>query len=45
MTTQPSIKEGIGILASIWRGDGIPLSAEAEAPEPEATAELEMEIS
>ena len=41
MTAQPSIKEGIGILASIWRGDGIPLSAEVEAGEPEAAPELE----
>jgi hypothetical protein len=42
MTTQPSIKEGLGILASIWRGDGIPLSAEAEASaQPEAAPELE----
>ena len=41
MTTQPSIKEGLGILAAIWRGDGIPLSAEAEAvAEPEAAPEL-----
>jgi hypothetical protein len=42
MTSQPSIKEGIAILASIWRGDGIPLRAEPEAArEPAAAPELE----
>ena len=41
MTSQPSIAGGIGILAAIWRGDGIPLSAEPEAREPEAAPELE----
>ena len=43
MTTTPSISEGMEILASILRGDGIPLTADVPVRGPEPEPELELE--